>query len=79
MKSNGVVSNGGPHSNAVDGNHGDDTRESFELLVAKEEEALPVATGYGERVTAYSWVVLVILSFVNLLNYADRYTIAGAN
>lgn len=45
-------------------------------LVSIQDKRMKLARGCG-GVTLTQWVTMAILCFVNLINYMDRYTIAG--
>jgi len=56
--------NGGTHSRTGSGsNH----------ISSSAEDSV----GHTPRVTAREWITVAILCFVNLINYMDRFTIAG--
>lgn len=51
---------------------------SQQLVASAEENSEESAPNSGTRtVSAKEWVIVVILCFVNLINYMDRFTLAG--
>lgn len=50
---------------------------SQQELVRATDEDIPRSERTLKHVTLKEWIVVIILCFVNLINYMDRFTLAG--
>lgn len=76
MEPSGIPTNNS-HQHLMNGDDCDSVDAIVPPLSADGQEKSPIGGNQHNRITGRHWLTVLILCFVNLINYMDRYTIAG--